>query len=201
MFHRLLPVIPVFALAACGTAPVPDKIEPLSPEQVAAYMNPSSSGPSGFSSSAARRNPTAYSSTRVRSSSRPISAPVRAAARPPRAIPVLAEESGPKRVDVYRSKSDIRGVHRVVGEVRLSTDGRQPPQEIRSAFEREAASRNAQAVIIQDPADRPIGSDFGPSFEDSREIRATFVRYGERPSRGYGVGAVSPYSNQYSTAY
>lgn len=194
MFRRFLPVLPALALAACESAPVAYKIEPLNPAQAAAYLN---APPEGAIPVARPRRSTA-STRRVRTTPPPKALPL-----VPKGEPVLAQDSRQGRVDVFRRQSDIRGMHRVVGEVRLTTDGRQPPQAIRASFEREALSRNAQGVIIQDPADQPAGNGSGPSFENSREITATFIRYGERPSRGYGVGSVSPYAaaNQYTNAY
>lgn len=197
MFRRLLPVLPALALAACESAPVAYKIEPIDPAQAAAYLNAPPEGPVP-----AVRPRRSVSSTAFTGRVRTTTPPPRALPVAPRAEPVLAQENT-QRVDVYRRQADIRGMHRVVGEVRLTTDGRQPPQAIRASFEREALSRNAQGVIIQDPADQPLGNGSGPSFENSREITATFIRYGERPSRGYGVGSVSPYAaaNQYTNAY
>lgn len=102
----------------------------------------------------------------------------------------------PQRIDVYRSSSEVKGLHRVIGEVRVSTDGRESPDLIRSSFERQARSRNAQGVIIQDPADRPYGGSGGPAFDQPREITASFIRYDDRRAGGYNPGGPSPYSHQ-----
>ncbi|RYD32402.1 MAG: hypothetical protein EOP86_15785 [Verrucomicrobiaceae bacterium] len=107
-----------------------------------------------------------------------------------------APAPAPQRVDVYRSSSEIKGLHRVIGEVRLATDGRESPETIRNTFERQARSRNAQGVIIQDPADRPYGGSAGPAFDQPREITASFIRYDDRRASGYNPGGPSPYSSQ-----
>lgn len=88
--------------------------------------------------------------------------------------PPVSSRSG---VGVYRSQSEVRDLHRVIGEVRLTTDGRESAQSIRSSFARQARARDAQGVIIQDPADRPYAGSPGPGFDQPREITAIFIRY------------------------
>lgn len=116
----------------------------------------------------------------------------------PRNTQALEQSTASRHIDVYRSQSEIQVLHRVIGEVRLSTDGRQSAQAIRNSFEREARSRNAQGVVVQDPADRPYGASSGPGFDQPREIVAVFIRYDEDRGAGYGSREVpaSPYSSQ-----
>lgn len=102
-----------------------------------------------------------------------------------------------QRIDVFRTQLEVRGLHRVVGEGRMTTDGGESPQAIRTAFEKEARVRGAQAVIIQDPADRPYGSQgAGVGFNQPREVTAVFLRYDDSRQAGYGAEPASPYSNR-----
>lgn len=80
------------------------------------------------------------------------------------------------RVEIFNSFAAISRLHRVTGELKLSTDGRTSPHAIREFFENEALSRGAEGVIIQDPADRDEGAP-GPGFDKAREITGTFIRY------------------------
>lgn len=80
------------------------------------------------------------------------------------------------RVEIYNSFAGITRMHRITGEIKLSTDGRTSPHAIREFFENEALSRAADGVIIQDPADRAEGSP-GPGFDRAREITGTFFKY------------------------
>lgn len=106
-----------------------------------------------------------------------------------------------QRIDVFRTQMEVRGLHRVVGEGRMSTDGGESPQAIRTAFEKEARVRGAQAVIIQDPADRPYGSQgAGVGFNQPREVTAVFLRYDDSRPAGYEAGPVSPYAGQRGSA-
>lgn len=83
-----------------------------------------------------------------------------------------------QQVDVYRHQTEIRGLHRVIGEGRLAAVEGMSRQEIRTAFEEEAKRRGAHGVIIQDPADRPYsGVGYGTEDTAAREVTAIFVRY------------------------
>ncbi|MES2707822.1 MAG: hypothetical protein V4726_14615 [Verrucomicrobiota bacterium] len=224
MFLRLLPLLPVILLAACQPYPVAvaDGIELIDPASVdlsrltpASPLSPKPYKVRRSAVVAAPPRPAAYRSS-VMTASHPASGPAvvqRSAAAPaPKALPLTSQPVAPQRpappsvparsgLDVYRSQSEVRDLHRVIGEVRLSTDGRESAQSIRSSFERQARARDAQGVIIQDPADRPYAGSPGPGFDQPREITAIFIRYDDQRSSSRSAPAPPSYSSRNPSAF